>query len=231
MENDRPASGLDFQDDDAPGEIAALVAQDPPALQDRLVEALADPRRSVRVAAAFHLADLFQDVRAVFSLAEALDDDDRHVRKSAAEALWEIGDADTAALIALLEQSYGQDRERVAGALAWIGWQADDLDSEIAYLISARDWRGCVQLGGQAVPQLLAALADPDGAVRRAAAWALGQIADPAALDGLAALLADTEGDMFGVGGRVCDIAAEALGQIGTPEALDLLSQWGFGAA
>lgn len=76
------------------------------------------------------------------------------------------------------------------------------------------------------MPALLAALNDPDGAVRRASAWALGQIGDAQAVAGLAGLLDDLEGGMFGVGDRVCDIAAEALQRIGTPEAMSALSQW-----
>src|SRR5690349_15638539 len=176
MENDWPADGSPEQGADAGPSIDDLVAQNPPALQDILAGAVADPRKSVRIEAALHLADLFQDVRAVPALAEALDENDRQTRKSASNALWELGDTNTPGLISLLEQSYGPTRDLIASALSRIGWQADDPDSDILYLIAIRDWRGCVILGSKAVPGLLSALRDPEGAVRRAAAWSLGEI-------------------------------------------------------
>jgi HEAT repeat protein len=211
--------------------IQTLVDLNHPALHEILVEALDHPHAEVRIAAAFHLADLFQDARAVPALAEALDTADRQVRMSAAEALWEIGDTNSAALITLLSGAHGQVRDQIAGALSRIGWQADEPADEMAYRIAIRDWKGCIALGSAAVPALLEVLRDREESERRAAAWVLGRIGDPRAVSGLIQMLGDMNGGMFGVGDRVCDVAAEALSLIGTSEAQAAVDRWVSSAA
>ncbi len=68
----------------------------------------------------------------------------------------------------------------------------------------------------EAVPQLLAALEDPDPETRIYALWALGAIGDPQALAPLAARLADPDPGLR-------KTAAFALGELGLPEALPAL--------
>jgi hypothetical protein len=60
---------------------------------------------------------------------------------------------------------------------------------------------------GRAVAPLLQALRDANANVRRRAAWALGVIADPMAIDGLTAALKDADP-------TVREQAAESLGRI-----------------
>ena len=81
-------------------------------------------------------------------------------------------------------------------------------------------------IGDPSVPGLILSLADPDGNIRRGAAWALGELRAAGAVSTLIDLLDDQSGDMFGVGGRVCDVAAEALEKIATEEALLALESW-----
>jgi HEAT repeat protein len=216
-----------YPDDDLTLEsLEALVEENHPVLYDILCDALEYPDRHIRVYAALKLAELFQTPFAASGLAEGLYADNWHVRKAAAEGLWELGDADGWALIEIVQRAYGQQRESIINALALIGWIPDDPEVEAAYLIAARDWRACIELGEVAVPSLIDALKSRDGTMRRAAAWALGQIGDPRAVPFLVRLLSDREGGMFGPGDRVCDVAAEALALIATPEALEALEMW-----
>ncbi|MBN1428059.1 MAG: HEAT repeat domain-containing protein [Anaerolineae bacterium] len=207
-------------------EIEALIDSNHPHLQEILADYADHPSWDVRVYAAMRLAELFQDVRAVPGLAEALESTDRHAQRSAAGLLWEIGDADTHGLLDTLYYAIGSTRDAVADALDRIGWQPDGIDIAVSYFIAARRWRDCLAMGKVAVPGLIHALHDPDGNVRRAAAWLLGKSGDPRAVPGLIELLEDTGGGMFGIGERVCDIAAEALERIGTPEALAAVEHW-----
>jgi HEAT repeat protein len=214
------------EDDDASDTLETLVDMNHPALQDILAEVIHHPARRLRTAAAYHLAEFFQDVRAVPTLVEALNGSDRASQKKAAEALWDIGDANSAGLVDLLDHTYGPLRDQIIDALDQIGWQADDVHSDARFRIVARQWVECIALGEAAVEPLIDTLRSDDSAARRAAAWALGQIASSRAVPGLVNLLNDVDGGMFGVGSRVCDVAAEALIRIGTPEALDAVELW-----
>ncbi len=217
---------LDEDHPDPFDRIQGLLEENDPALHGVLLEGIEHADRAVRVYCALLLAELFHDVRALPGLHEALVEWDREVQDAAAEAVWEIGDADPSTLIQALHFERGSVRDAVAGALALVGWFPDDPDMEVAYRIATRDWRALVSLGPAAVPGLAAALRDPDGNIRRGAAWALGEIGDPRAVPVLVAALADTSGDMFGIGGRVCDVAADALLRIGSPEAKSAVEQW-----
>jgi HEAT repeat protein len=215
-----------FEEDDPYAEIEALIDSNHPHLQEMLADYGRHSSWSVRVYAAMRLAELFQDVRAVPGLAEALESTDRHAQRAAAGLLWEIGDADTHGLLDTLYYAIGSTRDVVADALDRIGWQPDGTDIAVSYFIAARRWRDCLAMGKTAVPGLIQALHDPDGNIRRAAAWLLGKAGDAQAVPGLIDLLTDTGGGMFGIGERVCDIAAEALERIGTPEALAAVAHW-----
>jgi HEAT repeat protein len=74
------------------------------------------------------------------------------------------------------------------------------------------------EIGPPAEPVLLAALADPLPQVRGQAALALGNIADPAAIDALQSLLADRRPE-------VRPYAVVALGQFNDPRAVEALTE------
>lgn len=206
--------------DDPIGLFERLAAENAPVLYDVLREALLHPDREVRIYAAVMLAQEYHDVAALPGLHDALLDWNRQVRSTAAEAVWEIGDTDPLGLIRALHFERGAVRDAIVEALTIVGWFPDDVEAEVMYCIAIRDWHQLVGLGEAAIPGLIAALDDADGNVRRGAAWALGEIGHPASVPRLIDLLGDTSGDMFGVGGRVCDVAADALVRIGTDEAL-----------
>jgi HEAT repeat protein len=210
-------------------ELDELIDSNLPQLQDVLVDALDHHHRAVRIHAALKLAELFHDVRAVPALAEAMRTGDRHIRKAAADVLWEIGDADTPGLIRALHFEHGPAREALVEALDLSGWFPDNVNSEIAFRILTWSWREIIAIGPPAVSGLVSALSDPDGNVRRGAAWTLGQIGDARAVPWLIKCLSDAEGGLMGINERVCDIAAEALLRIGTPEALEAVERWQSG--
>lgn len=203
--------------------LQRMAEENDPDLHAVLLEGAAHPAAAVRVYSALLLAEHFHDVRALPGLHEALLAWDRPTRDSAADAVWEIGDADAASLIRALHFERGSVRDAVAEALDMVGWFPDVPEAEVTYRIATRGWRELVALGADAVPGLVSALSDPDGNVRRGAVWALGHIGDARAVPYLVEMLADTSGDLFGAGARVCDAAAEALARIGTPDALAAL--------
>ncbi len=206
--------------------LQQLAEDNDPDLHATLLEGAAHPAPVVRVYSALLLAERFHDVRALPGLHEALLAWDRPTRDSAADAVWEIGDADAASLIRALHFERGTVRDAIAEALDLVGWFPDATEAEVTYRIATRGWQELVALGEEAVPGLVAALSDPDGNVRRGAVWALGHIGDPRSVPFLVEMLADTSGDLFGEGARVCDVAAEALARIGTPAALAALDAY-----
>lgn len=209
-----------------PGDVDELIGDDPPDLQEILLDLLTHTSARVRVRAALRLAEHFQDVRAVSTLAEAMSVPDWRTRRQAARALWEIGDADAPGLIRALHFEHGRVREAIAEALELAGWIPDDVDTEVAFRIATWNWQDIVRIGEPAVPGLISVLSDPDGTVRRGAAWALGQIGDARAVPWLIQALQDSAGGLLGIGERVCDVAAEALERIGTAEAVEAVRQW-----
>ncbi len=212
--------------DDLIAEIEQMIEEDDPDLLETLVEAVGHRQQRVRIYAGLRLGELFQDARAIPALAEALEAGSRREQTEAASLLWEIADADTPGMLRALHHAPTAARDTLADALYRIGWSPMDADTAVAYYITTHQWRECIVMGSEAVPGLLSALADWDGSVRRGAAWALGEIGDGRAVAGLAELLNDPSGGLFGEGGRVCDIAAEALERIGTAEAVDVVRAW-----
>lgn len=217
---------MDDSDDLTREAIDRLIDENHPDLQEILAEALEHPWRQVRIHAACKLAELFQDVRALPGLHEALYSGDRRLQKVAADAVWGIGDADAPGLIRALHFERGAVRDAIVAALDLVGWFPDNVNSEVTYRIATRNWRDVIPIGAPAVSGLVSALSDPDGNVRRGAAWTLGQIADARAVPFLIDMLGDTAGDMFGIGERVCDAVAEALERIGTSEAFAAVREW-----
>lgn len=212
--------------DDDLEELKELIAEYDPDLQEILAGSLTHPRWDVRLFAALRIAELFQDVRAVPVLAEALDLGQRGERSAAANALWEIGDANSAGLLKALYHAPVNQRDRIADALYWVGWVPEDVDSAVAYFVTTQQWRECILLGKEAVPGLVSALQDWDGPTRRGAAWVLGELGDVRAIPALITLLNDVEGGLFGIGDRVCDVAAEALEKINSDDARTALERW-----
>ena len=89
-----------------------------------------------------------------------------------------------------------------------VGWDRRTDPNRIAQRI--------VDLGPKGVPGLAAALSDPSPRVRRRAAWALGEIGDPAVVGPLIASLNDRETSVRGE-------ATQALGSLRDPRAVDPL--------
>ncbi|CAO5041626.1 Putative phycocyanin operon protein Z [Microcystis aeruginosa] len=179
------------------------------------------------------LLGLTKSNQVVNELSQALEDSDWGVRRSAAEALAEIGtETATAGLLKALEDSNSDVRGKAAFALGNIGSEA-------------------------AIPELLKALEDSNSDVRENAAFALGKIGSETAILGLLKALEHSNWSVSGNAAiALCEIgsetaiagllkaledsnkdvrwnAAEALGNIGTETAIPELlkafkdSDWG----
>src|SRR5664280_2705484 len=158
-----------------------------------LIAVLADASRDVRQAATGAL-NLIGDPRAVQPLIGVLNDWDPTVRQTAANALARFGAPAVEALNGALTDSIPEVRQAAARALGTIGWAPERGQPGEAYvLVEKRQWAECVRLGPPAVEPLLAALKHRDKVVRRAAADALGKIADPRAAKALVAALGDPD--------------------------------------
>ena len=182
------------------------------------IEELKDEDENGRCRAAFALGLLGRAAEvAVPALIGALKDEDREVRRNAAEALGQIGPAAVPALIKALKGQDGIPRLGAAEALGKIGPAA------VPALIEAlKGQDGVSRLGAAealgkigpaaeaAVPALIEALKDRDMWVRWAGAKALGQIG-PAVGASVPALIGALKDEDMEV--RVG--AAMALGQIG----------------
>ncbi|TRU20008.1 MAG: TIR domain-containing protein [Microcystis aeruginosa Ma_SC_T_19800800_S464] len=166
------------------------------------------------------LLGLTKSNQVVNELSQALKDSDWGVRRSAAEALAEIGtETATAGLLKALEDSDWYVRWKAAEALANIGTETsiaglvkalEDSDYDVSG--SAAEALG--KIGSEtAIAGLLKALEDSDNYVRRNAAVALANIGSETAIAGLLKALKDS--DRF-VRGK----AAEALGNIGSETAI-----------
>lgn len=204
------------------GRAAEVLAQtkDPRAVP-ALLSALRGEYYTVRGRAARALGAI-GDRQAVGPLLEALKDAELEVRVEAVGALGRFKDPDTFDNMAdvLLEDPQIEARQAAAIALG------ETLHSQaVPYLMFAlRDpfwWyereqaaevllKAIGKMGAQAVEPLLEALIDEEKTVRRYAAWLLGQIQDPRAIQPLGMALYDTHFEV----GRV---AAEALARFGPP--------------
>ena len=157
---------------------------------------------------------------AIPALLKALEHPDTDVRRSAANALGQIGSTDSIpGLLKALEHPDTDVRRSAVNALSQIG----SIDSIPGLLDVLEDpdadvRRKTVDALGQlssaeAIPGLLTALEHLDTDVRRSAANALGQIGSTDSIPGLLKALADPDAE-------VCRSAAEALGKIGSAAAI-----------
>ena len=134
------------------------------------------------------------DERCVEPLARALRDGDWQVREAAVEAVAEVGPPAVDMLI-----RYVRDWESRKYVLRALGKINDErvLEPLLSYLKSDEfkddATRALVALGSPAVPKLIEALASGEDFVKKQAILALGDIADPQAVDPLIALLQDDD--------------------------------------
>lgn len=182
-----------------------------------LAQALKDSDESVRRNAAWALGRGGLCQEAVKALVEALGDEDWRVRVYVADALAEMGPAASEAVPGLIENLTDQDpedllRSPAAEALVQIGREAvPPLIGALAtkqYDVRCLGIKALVGIGDAAVPQLLKALQDKNLRVRKFAAEALGEIGDQEALPALVDALSDKNH-------RVRLAVVEALGAIG----------------
>ncbi|HEY5901195.1 MAG TPA: HEAT repeat domain-containing protein [Anaerolineales bacterium] len=190
-----------------------------PAAVPILIDALRSPYHTVRAAAASALS-LLNDLRALSPLLTALKDPEPGVRASAIPALAALRDlaAFEAITDLLLDDPLIEVRQAAARALGSLRDPAA-LPSLMQALhdsfwwyereAAAADLLESIQATGEAaVPLLITALRDPEGAVRRYAAILLGRLGDSRALEPLALALYDLHHD-------VGEAAARAIGDMG----------------
>lgn len=222
------------------GAVAAIAHIGASAVE-LLIKCLKDERWRVREHAAKALGEI-KDARAVEMVIVACRDRDGAVKSASAEALGKIGDPKAVpALVKLFQDSSKTVRETAGTALVAIGTPSID-----ALLEALKDAHFVVRchaaraLGGmttdyqigrswirddpRVVGALIAALKDPDRAVREDATIALGMIGDPLAIDALIEAMKD---------GAVKRHAIMSLGMIGQvralPAVLDALKGKGIG--
>jgi HEAT repeat protein len=157
-----------------------------------LIGALKNRDEYMRKAAAWALGQI-GDPRAVEPLIAALKDEVEWVRKAAAWALVKIGAPAVEPLIAALKDGDKGVRRAAAEVLDELKWQPGCDEAGAYYWTTKRQWNECVKIGAPAVEPLSAALKDWDADVRRAAAWALGQIGDARAVEPLSVALRDAD--------------------------------------
>ena len=186
-----------------------IMLADEAGIGDEAVEMLCEALRedySVSSTAAKVLGKIGE--RAVEPLIKALEDEGEYVRRYAARALGEIGDARA---VEPLNEALGDEDEYVrqysAEALDKIGWVPETDGQRTAYLIST-NWKLLVEWGESAVEPLIKALDNGGAYVRETAVKALGEIGDERAVEPLIGTLRDTNWNL-----RM--VAAEALRKFG----------------
>ena len=174
--------------------VEALSRIGSPRAVEPLIGALKDSDPIVRQTAAGAVGKV--GAPAVEPLIGALADATAGVRQAAARALGTIGDA--RAVDAPQRRSHRLDCRCPPGRgqgtrEARLDSRAPGQPREAYRLVEKRQWAECVRLGAPAVEPLIAALKRRDKVVRRAAADALGRIADPRAGKALVAALGDPD--------------------------------------
>ena len=109
----------------------------------------------------------------------------------AAEALIKIGESSVEGLIVCLEDNDKNVRKYAAEALDKIGYTTFSDNEKIIYLIAKQNWEILIQIGKSAVAPLINCLMDKNDNVRQSAASALGNIGDSLAVEPLIFSLKD----------------------------------------
>ena len=184
-----------------------------------LIQALKDKDRNVQLTAAKALGKI-GDARAVEPLIQSLENLDLEGMQIAGKALVRIGGPTVKPLIRVLQHTRSMVRTIVAEALDELGWKPRDHTEKAYYLIAKGKWKELTELGKPAVEPLIQTLKDKDWDVRRAAAQALGKIADTRAVEPLIQTFKDNWG--------IQEAAALALGEIGDLRAAEMVVNWLF---
>lgn len=143
------------------------------------------------------------------ALVRALSDENPFVRRSAVNALGDIGDPRaTDPLRHILDDSVEHVRKSAEAVLG--------LRPRVRSGIDTPESGECPRLEKEALSELTAALADPDARARQRAALALGNVCEPGAAEALVGALDDSSKN-------VRQAATYALGRTGVPTALDPL--------
>lgn len=147
--------------------LNSLAQMSHPMAYEALVGAVQHPTRDVQIEAAFHVSQISQgkDKRATTGLISALQDSNPQTAYRAAKFLgWVQDDRSMPALFGALHREDGRLRRAAGNAL--------------------------VRFGSAAVPRLIEELEHTDARVREVAAWALGEIRDPAVATAVPKLIA-----------------------------------------
>jgi len=159
-----------------------------PAVES-LILTLTGKDENMRGKAAWALAQI-GDSRAIIPLINSLKDEDSGVHEATIKALKEIGQPAIGKLLTTLKKGDWETRLTVAKALKCLEWQPDKSEAGAIYWIMQQQWDKCVEIGVPAVEPLILILnGRRDGDMRGMAAWALGQIADPRAVEPLIGIL------------------------------------------
>jgi HEAT repeat protein/beta-lactamase regulating signal transducer with metallopeptidase domain len=190
---------------------------------EALAAALRDASPEVRKTAVWALGEI-DSPNGVPHLIPFLDDENVEIR---AQAAWALGEIDSpravAALSAAIDDREPKMREMVVWALGEIqhasaleGLAKALADANVGVRRKAAWAIGELDLSGEAPRALIDATRDQDREVRKAAAHALGEIGDPAAVPALATLARGTDS-------AVRYTAVHALMEIGDPASVEVL--------
>jgi HEAT repeat protein len=124
------------------------------------------------------------------------------------------------ALISALKSKDWNMRTAAVKMLDELNWKPTQQEDVVWYCIAKKDWEKCVTLGAVAVEPLISVLKEIETEqnwvdvrdAHKGAAWALGKLRDPRAVESLISML-------FSKHEEVGMTAAEALGEIGDPRA------------
>ena len=157
------------------------------------------------------------DTRAVKPLISHLDDKNSTVRRYIADALGKIGDTRAVEpLISCLNDNDCNVRSSTGEALDKIGWQPQNEDHEIQYLIASQNWDELIKKERRAIEPLITCLSDVNWSIRSNAANALTRVGI-IALDPLIACL-DSDNSLLKVSSSI------VLGNIGNRRAVNPLT-------
>ena len=144
-------------------------------------------------------------------------DDEWYVSTAAGNAVSRLGAPDLEILQKALRDERKHVRLRAAQSLEKQGWQPGNDETGAAYWVEKGKWEKCVEIGTPSVPSLVLALKHSDRDVRTKAAWSLGELKDPRAVEPLIAALNDMDGQ------DVRTKAAWSLGELKDPRAVEPL--------